>query len=110
MQTPITEIKKQKLWRLEFLDQKRHKAVTIDNTTHDESFEARKLIPAPETTEKSTKLQKRKRLNRIFLEKNLEKQPATMKRVQIDLSHSIKNFQIEDWMLKICLPKCKKEH
>lgn len=43
----------------------------------------------------------------MCLKKNLEKQLASLERAQKEISNDIKNCQIEDRMLKICLPKFK---
>ena len=66
-----------------------------------------KYIPKPKITKISTRMQKYKRLNIIFLEWNLEKQPTSLERDRKDLSNDINNSQIRDWMLRICPPKCK---
>ena len=86
-----------------YKDKKRHKVDTTDSTTHDESSEAIKSIPRPKTAKLSTRMQIRKRLNEICLEQNLEKQLASLERARKDLSNDIKNSQIGDQMLKICL-------
>ena len=75
------------------IDHERHKANRIDSKTHKKNSKATKLIPRPEITEISTKMQKCKKLNRICLEKNMEKQLASLERALKE--NNINNSQIE---------------
>lgn len=61
--------------------QKNHKAETTEGRAQNKAFEATKLIPGPETIKISTRMLKCKRLNRVFLEKNLEQQTTSLERV-----------------------------
>lgn len=54
-------------------------------------------------------MQKCKKYDIMCLEKNVEKQPASLEISQKYFSSDINNSQIGDQMLKICLPKCKIE-
>lgn len=76
---------------------------------HKKSSKAKKSIPGPKTTKISSRMWKCKRLNRMCMEKNLEKQPPSLERSMKDLSKDIKNSQIGHQMLKICLLECKIE-
>ena len=90
-------------------DQKIYTTNTKDSISHDKSSKAKKLILELETTKLSTRMQKCRRLHRMWLEKNMEKQLESLERSQKDLSNDINNSKIGDWMLKICLQECKTE-
>ena len=91
-------------------DQKKHKAETTEGKAQNEATEATKSISGPEINRISTRMLKRKRLNRMCLEQNLEQQPTSLERAQKELSSNIKKSKIEDRKLKIHLPECKIEH
>ena len=65
-------------------DQKRHKLDRRVNTTHENSFKVTKLIFRHIITKKFIRMQKRKKMNGMFLEKNLEN------RVSQDMSLGVK--------------------